>query len=477
MTNNMANNDVIVRDINDIMNSDKAVNMAKIFREFYHPDTHFDIKHTMNEQTMSNAVNHKSDSIKYRYLGKTEVSEKDIEDMRSECSDILEKFEEKYKNYDEYHEYKKSLQEMFESYYTMMRDRHKENVKLIYQKCMEQFKNDINSVSFNNAIMELIDRDQREQIGDKIESSKRNIMEQIMNVARKHNLDEDEYMYVIHDVLSIINDTYERYNNYIRNNDEHFKKYGKIVEQYCEEIVKYFECLNVSKVGRIEMVSKKKIIENYMNELIESYKKKNVDYEHTYVEPTYFREKYENMINEIYENEYKMNINNIIQRKFRELIERKKGHNSIFVRCDIAESSLPSLNIEDGNVFEQLPDRHTYISHKIVDKLIEISELCGTNIFYFGKTYGYTVSNRMSKKIYSIELIKNLKGIKYEDEIPKKYVLNDKVRIEMFSTIQKDNMKNAVFIFSPKDLDMYNKFMMYMEANNVKDEIDGYFSL
>jgi hypothetical protein len=475
MSNSSENQEIIMKDFNDIMNSEKATNMIRIFQEFYYPNAHSDIKNTMNEQTMSNVVNHKSDSIKYKYLGKTDVSEKDIEDMRRECATILENFEKKYRSYGEYHEYEKSLQEMFESYHIMMRDKRKENIKMIYQKCIEQFKNEINSVSFNNTMMEYIDCNQREELSDKMENTKREIIEQIMNIAKKHNLDDEEYTYVIHDVMMIIDDTYEKCDSYIKNNEEHFQEYEKMIEKYHEEVVNYFKNLIVSKIGKMEMTSKKKMIKKDMKELIEKYKQEKIEYEHTYIEPKYFREMYQTKLYEIYENEYELNIDNILYMKFQELIDQRKGQRSIFARCEIAESSLPTLNIDDENVFEQLPNRDTYISHKVVDKLIEISELCGKDIYYFGKTFGYTIAKK--KKIYSIELIEKMSGIKYEEDIPSFYIINDKVKSEMFSNIKRDDMKNTVYIFSPNDIDMYNKFMTYMEAYKVKNEIERYFSL
>jgi len=118
-----------------------------------------------------------------------------------------------------------------------------------------------------------------------------------------------------------------------------------------------------------------------------------------------------------------------------------------------------------------------YISCHIVEKLIEISELCGEDIYYFGKVYSYTNSKVGSKKkIYSIEITNNVKGIKYEGELPY-YFNNKKIKDMVFFKITRDEIKNSVYIFAPKDINMYNKYMTYIEAKNIQKEIEEYISM
>jgi len=389
---------------------------------------------------------------------------------------IEDEFILKYQKYIDFQKYHELLIKMFECYIKSLKEKRRENIDKQYQKCVNDVKEITASNEFQIKIDEYIGNKQLDKLKEKIEMCQKKAFENIESI-KLENGDENEDRAFVKEIENIFSSLSIKFNDVIEKNDNDFQKYVQQATEYFCKIGEIYNNLTVSKISNDERKSKCKNITKEFNKLKDEYLQKITEPTKQNCEPKYFKDQYCEMINNVYDNNCTNRINYILDDKYTKLVMDKITQGWDIKKFDIPLSDINDDDI-DSDTFVMINEKNgIYISKRTFDKISEVSEICGKDVFYFGRLYGFTLSKKkMNKKVFTINIANNVNSISFEINTPTNMIENILVKDELFEKIKTKNGK-CVYIFSPKDYDMYNKYMTYIAGKSVEDEVKQHYQI
>ena len=187
---------------------------------------------------------------------------------------------------------------------------------------------------------------------------------------------------------------------------------------------------------------------------------------------------YETQLSEVYNNNWKQKYDEIRTKTYNNLLNDLTKKDRNFVARNNYKSNLQ---------FDELIklDNDNFMNKNEFENLVRITQKCNEDIFYVGKIYSVlTCKEKRTTRTTVYEnhiinsFIKKLRvefGIYLEKDFPKFLKCNEKVMNQIFTRFQVN--ENTLSILSPFNLEMFSKFVEYVNGLRVKKQVEEYFNV